>query len=86
MRAHINCVENLPIFAALVVALIATGLQGLSINALCVTLLIARIGQTVVHIGAPPTNVWAALRFALFFVQTVCMISIGTIIVLSTTK
>ena len=86
MRAHMNCVENLPIFGALVVALMATVLQSPSIDALSVTLLLARIGQTLVHIGAPPTNVWAALRFALFFVQIVCMILIGTIIVLSTTK
>jgi uncharacterized MAPEG superfamily protein len=86
MRAHMNCVENLPIFGALVLALMATGLQRPLIDALSVTLLMARIGQTLVHIGAPPTNVWAALRFALFFVQIVCMISIGLGIILATTK
>jgi uncharacterized MAPEG superfamily protein len=86
MRAHMNCVENLPIFGALVVALMATGLQSPSIDALSITLLIARIGQTLVHIGAPPTNFWAALRFALFFTQIVCMISIGLGIILATTK
>jgi uncharacterized MAPEG superfamily protein len=83
MRAHMNCVENLPVFGALVVALIATGLQSLLIDALCVTFLVARIGQTIVHVGTPPTNSWAALRFALFFVQIVCMIAIGIIILLS---
>jgi uncharacterized MAPEG superfamily protein len=86
MRAHMNCVENLPIFGALVVALIATGFQSPSIDTLSVIILSARIGQTLVHIGAPPTNNWAALRFALFFVQIVCMISIGIMIVLSTAK
>jgi uncharacterized MAPEG superfamily protein len=86
MRAHLNCVENLPIFGALVVALIATGLQSPSVDALSVALLLARIGQTLVHIVAPATNVWAALRFALFFVQIVCIMLIGTIIVLSTMR
>src|SRR5215203_4198629 len=86
MRAHMNCVENLPIFGALVVALIAFGVQSSSINTLCIAVLLARMGQTIIHIGAPPTNVWAALRFISFFVQIVCMISIGTIIVLSTAK
>jgi uncharacterized MAPEG superfamily protein len=81
MRAHMNCVENLPIFGALVVAMMAFGVQSSSINKLCIAVLLARIGQTLVHIGAPPTNVWAALRFILFFVQIVFMISIGTIIV-----
>src|SRR5215218_786671 len=77
MRAHMNCVENLPIFGALVVALTATGVHKPSIDALSVTILLARMGQTLVHIGAPTTNVSAALRFALFFIQIVCMISIG---------
>jgi len=86
MRAHMNCVENLPIFGALVVALMATGLQSSTINALSITLLIARIGQTIVHIGAPPTNGWAAVRFSLFFVQIVCMISIGLGVVVTTIK
>src|SRR5215216_3568288 len=61
MRAHMNCGENLPIFGALVVALMATGLQSPSIDAFSVTFLVARIGQTVVHIGAPTANVWASL-------------------------
>jgi uncharacterized MAPEG superfamily protein len=86
MRAHMNCVENLSIFAAVVVALIATGLQSRSIDALAITTLVARVGQTVVHIMATPSNPSAALRFSLFLVQVVCMIAIGTAIVLSMTK
>ena len=80
MRAHMNCIENLPILGALVIALIATGLHSASIDRLSLTLLVARIGQTLVHILAPPSNVFAALRFALFFAQIVCMIAIGSII------
>src|SRR5215213_1760075 len=76
MRAHMNCLENLPIFGALVVALMATGLQSPSVDALSVALLIARIEQTLVHIVAPPMNAWAALRFALFFVQIICIMLI----------
>src|SRR5215216_3709652 len=85
-RAHMICVENLPIFGALVLALMATGLQSPSVDALSIALLIARIGQTLVHIVAPPTNAWAALRFALFFVQIGCIMSIGAIIALSTIR
>ena len=86
IRAHMNCVENLPVFGTLVVALMATGLQNPLIDALSMTLLIARVGQTLVHIVAPSTNVWAALRFALFFAQVVCMVVIGLSIILSITK
>jgi uncharacterized MAPEG superfamily protein len=84
MRAHMNCVENLPVFVALVVVLIATGLHSHSIDALSITVLIARMAQTIVHIAARPTNFWAALRFTLFFIQIVCMIWIGAIIVVWT--
>jgi uncharacterized MAPEG superfamily protein len=86
MRAHMNCVENLPVFGALVVAMIATGVQNLLVDALSVVFLLARLGQTLVHIAAPPTNVWTALRFALFCVQVVCMVAIGSSIVLSMAK
>ena len=66
MRAHMNCVENLPVYTAIVVALIATGVKSETIDTLAVALLGARVGQTLVHIGLPPTNAAASLRFALF--------------------
>lgn len=80
MRAHMNCVENLPVYAAIVVALMATGLQSRAIDGLAVTMLAARIGQTLVHIGFQPTNAATSGRFALFCIQMVCMIAMGAII------
>jgi uncharacterized MAPEG superfamily protein len=84
MRAHMNCVENLPVYAAIVVALMGTGLQSPAIDRLAMTLLAARIGQTVTHIGLPPTNAATSLRFALFFIQVVSMLAMG--VVISTTS
>ena len=84
MRAHMNCVENLPVFGALVVALMTTNLLSSSIDALSITLFVSRIGQTVVHLAPSFNDILAGLRFALFSVQIGCMISIGAIIVLST--
>src|SRR5215216_2331379 len=69
MRAHMNCVENLAVYTAIVVALVATRVQSLAIDGLAVTMLGARIGQTVTHIVMPPTNAATTLRFALFFLQ-----------------
>ena len=80
MRAHMNCVENLPVYAAIVVALMATGLQSSVIDRLAITMLAARIGQSVVHIALPPTNAATSLRFALFFIQVVSMIVMGVVI------
>ena len=83
IRAHMNCVENLPVYTAIVVALIATGVKSAIIDKLAVALLSARVGQTLVHIGLPPTNAAASLRFALFFVQAICMIAMGIPIALA---
>src|SRR4051794_15527414 len=55
MRAHMNCVENLPIYTALVVALIATGLHSPMIDRLALAILGARVGQTLTHILLPQT-------------------------------
>ena len=77
MRAHMNCVENLPY--SVVFAATATGLKSTMVDTLAMTLLAARIGQTLVHVALPPTNKAASLRFALFAVQVVCMISMGAL-------
>ena len=84
VRAHMNCVENLPLYTAIVVALIATGVKSATIDILAIAILAARVGQTLVHIGLPPTNAAASLRFALFFVQAACMIAIAVLITLAT--
>ena len=80
MRAHLNCVENLPVYAPIVVALMATGVQGPVIDRLAVTMLAARIEQTLAHIALPSTNAAISLRFALFSIQVTCMIHMGTMV------
>lgn len=83
MRAHMNCVENLPIYAAVVVALVAAGLQGSTIDYLAIALMIARIGQTVTHVVLPPTNAVTSLRFGFYCIQAACMIAMGAITVVA---
>src|SRR3954453_1703245 len=65
MRAHMNCVQNLPVYAALLLVLLATGLHSSTIDRLAVAMLAARIGQTLAHIILPATNAAASLRFML---------------------
>jgi len=62
-----------------VFAVTAIGLKSTTVDNLAVTLLAARVGQTLVHIALPPTNKAASLRFALFAVQVVCMILMGVL-------
>lgn len=61
-RAHLNCVENLPLFATVV---LVAHLRGASIDLLAVSCLGARVGQTLTHVtsGKPA----AVLVRALFY-------------------
>jgi uncharacterized MAPEG superfamily protein len=79
MRAHMNCVENLPVYAAIGVALLATGLQSAVVDRLAVTM-VARAGQTLTHIALPPTKAAASVRFTLFVIHPAYMIAMGVTI------
>ena len=80
MRSHANCLENLPIYTAIVVVIVATDLQSSILDSLAILLLIARIMQTIIHIGLKQSNVVIGIRFAFFFTQLVCMIGMGTVV------
>jgi uncharacterized MAPEG superfamily protein len=71
MRAHANCIENLPVFGAIVFALYASGVASATVNVLAVAILAARIMQSLVHVCFVQTNMVAALRFGFFCVQIV---------------
>ena len=49
-RAHANCVENLPVFGAIVFVISALGLEGPAVNFLCTVVLVGRVCQSVVHL------------------------------------
>jgi uncharacterized MAPEG superfamily protein len=83
IRAHINCVENLPIYTAIVVALLTAPVTSPVIDGLAITLLLARICQSSVHLLLNQTNTVAAIRFAFYFVQVVCMFAMVGILVAS---
>src|SRR5215510_10109285 len=68
MRAHANCVENLPVFGAIVFALYIGNVGGSLVDALARAVLIARIIQLLVHVCFVQTNILAAIRFAFFSV------------------
>ena len=77
MRAHMNCVENLPVYGAVVLAAVATGVDARLLDVLAVVLLAARIGQSLLHVAMEPTELIAGTRFGLFAVQVVCMVWMG---------
>jgi uncharacterized MAPEG superfamily protein len=69
MRAHANCVENLPVFAVLVYVLRASGIVDPAVDPLCAVILAARISQSLVHVCWRQTDRVVSVRFAFFFVQ-----------------
>jgi len=77
MRAHANCVENLPVYGAVAVAATAAGIHSGAVDALAVVYLIARVLQTLTHIVFEETNAAVGVRFAFFFTQLICVSAMG---------
>jgi uncharacterized MAPEG superfamily protein len=73
-RAHANCIENLPVFGAIVFALHVGNVAGGLVDALSVTILAARVCQSLVHVCFVHTNTVASVRFTFFFVQFLCFL------------
>lgn len=77
MRAHGNCVENLPVYGAVVLAIIVTGASAPILDSLAIVFMVARIAQSLVHVSVRQTNTVTSVRFAFYLVQFVCMVWMG---------
>jgi uncharacterized MAPEG superfamily protein len=75
-RAHANCVENLPVFGAIVFVISALGIDGPAVNALSIIVLIARVCQSLVHVSHVQTGRFVAIRFTFFCVQLICFLAL----------
>ncbi|HEY0913581.1 MAPEG family protein [Solimonas sp. SE-A11] len=69
-HAHFNCLENLPIFAAIVLVAYAMGKQPV-VDALACAVLAARIAQSVVHILG--VSHWMVMLRATFYLAQILM-------------
>jgi uncharacterized MAPEG superfamily protein len=81
MRAHANCIENLPVFGALVYALHACSVEHPAVGPLCVAIVAARVCQSLVHVSLVQTDRVVAVRFGFYFVQFVCFSALIALIV-----
>jgi uncharacterized MAPEG superfamily protein len=80
MRAHANCVENLPVFGAIVLGLYVGNVGSALVNALAVAVLVARIMQSLVHVCFVQTDIVTSVRFGFFFVQIVSFLWLTVIL------
>lgn len=72
-RAHLNTVENLPIFAVLVLSAWVAGVEGHVFNLLATLVLVFRIIQSIIHIiSGDQIATW--FRTVSFAVQILCEI------------
>lgn len=81
MRAHANCVENLPVFAAMVFALHVVGVVGDMVDRLSIGIMVARVLQSCVHVSLPQSSRVATARFIFFAIQLGCFFCLFAILV-----
>ncbi len=81
MRAHANCIENLPVFGAIVFALYASGTGGPVVDFASTSVLAARVMQSLVHVCVRQTSAVVAVRFSFLLVQLACFFALIVIII-----
>lgn len=81
MRAHANCIENLTVFGAIVLALSVSGVGSSAINFLSISVLFARVMQSLIHVCFEQTNTVVSVRFTFFSVQLVSFLVLIVMIV-----
>lgn len=77
MRAHMNCIENLPVFGAIVFAIDHMGLESAFLDGLAIIVLGARVVQSLIHILLEQTDRVILIRFGFYFSQIVAMIAMA---------
>lgn len=83
MRAHMNCIENLPVFGVIVFVIDRMGLSSPFLSGLALIVLGARIVQSTIHIALEQTDAVIFVRFASYFTQIVAMIAMVAILLAS---
>lgn len=77
VRAHANCVENLPIFGVIVLVAAFAHRLTHTTDVLAVAFMAARVVQTSIHMLLPETNKTVAARFSFFLVQVIAMVAMA---------
>ena len=80
LRAHANCVENLPVFAAIVLVLTIAELETTLIDALCVVVIVARVLQTTVHVAFEQTDPAVFFRSIFYNTHWLAMVALVVLI------
>src|SRR5262245_28538292 len=80
-RAHANCIENLPVFGAIVLATEASGAHSLMLDVLSAAVVVARVCQTTAHLSSG-SNTAIGIRFSFLMVQLVAFFWMSALVAL----
>jgi uncharacterized membrane protein YecN with MAPEG domain len=80
LRAHANCVENLPVYGAVVVVAVVAGVDTSVLDVLALVLIAARVVHTLVHVLFEQMTVVVSFRSAFYNVQWACMFIMALVI------
>ena len=80
VRAHLNCVENLPVFAAIVLPTQGAGLHSATLDVLSAGVVAARVVQTSAHL-ASGSNAAITVRSTFFTLQLVAFVWMAALVV-----
>ena len=79
-RAHLNCVENLPVFGAIVAVATFAQLHSAMFDVLAIIVVVTRLAQSLTHVCFPISARSVSTRFTFFSFQLICMlVQIGLI-------
>lgn len=81
-RAHLNCLEFLPLFGAVVLVAAVAGVDTPTLDWLATLVLVARVGQSTTHLLST-SHAAVLVRFSFFVVQVLCVVGIGATVALS---
>lgn len=73
VRAHANCVENLPVYGAIAVTAFAAQATSSTMDMLALVVIGARVAQSTVHMAFVETNTTVGIRFTFFLAQVAAM-------------
>ena len=72
-RAHVNALENLPLFVAVVLAAEAAGLHSPTLDVLAALYVAARVAHSLAHVSPGAGLKWN-LRLVLLAAQVICLL------------
>jgi uncharacterized MAPEG superfamily protein len=78
-RAHLNTLENLPIFGAIVLSGWVVGMESAIFNRLAVIVVAARMVQSLIHLVSGSVAA-VSFRFAAFAVQVACEVWMSVLV------